>query len=488
MDLSELQPLLSALGGVRVACVGDLMIDRFVHGEVTRISAEAPVPIMARRGEDVMLGAAGNVARNIASLGGVAHLAAVVGDDAVAHEAARLIAADQGLAGHLVTQVGRPTALKIRFVAAGQQLLRVDHEEVADIDGVAEDSLVLAVAAAAADAGAILISDYGKGAVTDRVIAACLAAARSSGVKVIVDSKARHFLRYGAVDLIKPNAAELAAATGLPTRTDAEVEAALAEALSVSECKAILVTRSAQGMSLGVRGEAVRHFPGRPRQVFDVSGAGDTALATLGVALAAGASLDQAVELSLLASGLVVEKAGTAVVSPAELVEAELRLHRAPADAKVATPERMALEVERWRAQGLKVGFTNGCFDILHRGHVTYLAQARSWCDRLIVGLNSDRSVHALKGDGRPVNDLESRALVLAGLGSVDLVAPFDEDTPIELIRAARPDVLIKGADYTVEGVVGHDFVQSYGGEVKLATIIEGHSTTAAIAKLSGRA
>jgi D-beta-D-heptose 7-phosphate kinase/D-beta-D-heptose 1-phosphate adenosyltransferase len=237
-----------------------------------------------------------------------------------------------------------------------------------------------------------------------------------------------------------------------------------------------------------VRGEAVRHFPGRPRQVFDVSGAGDTALATLGVALAAGASLDQAVELSLLASGLVVEKAGTAVVSPAELVEAELRLHRAPADAKVATPERMALEVERWRAQGLKVGFTNGCFDILHRGHVTYLAQARSWCDRLIVGLNSDRSVHALKGDGRPVNDLESRALVLAGLGSVDLVAPFDEDTPIELIRAARPDVLIKGADYTVEGVVGHDFVQSYGGEVKLATIIEGHSTTAAIAKLSGRA
>jgi D-beta-D-heptose 7-phosphate kinase/D-beta-D-heptose 1-phosphate adenosyltransferase len=488
MDLSELQPLLSALGGVRVACVGDLMIDRFVHGEVTRISAEAPVPIMARKGEDVMLGAAGNVARNIAALGGIANLAAVVGDDAVAHEAVRLIAADEGLAGHLVTQVGRPTALKVRFVAAGQQLLRVDHEEVADIDGVAEDSLVLAVAAAAADAGAILISDYGKGAVTDRVIAACLAAARASGVRVIVDSKARHFLRYGAVDLIKPNAAELAAATGLPARTDAEVEAALAHALSVSECKAILVTRSAQGMSLGVRGEAVRHFPGRPRQVFDVSGAGDTALATLGVALAAGASLDKAVELSLLASGLVVEKAGTAVVTPAELIEAELRLHRAPADAKVATPERMALEVERWRAQGLKVGFTNGCFDILHRGHVTYLAQAKSWCDRLIVGLNSDRSVHALKGDGRPVNDLESRALVLAGLGSVDLVAPFDEDTPIELIRAARPDVLIKGADYTVEGVVGHDFVQSYGGEVKLATIIEGHSTTAAIAKLSGRA
>ena len=488
MDLSELQPLLSALGGVRVACVGDLMVDRFVHGDVARISAEAPVPVMARRSEDVMLGAVGNVARNIVALGGRAALAAVVGDDPIAHEAAGLIGETRGLVGHLVTQVGRPTALKIRFVAGGQQLLRVDHEDLAEITGDTEAAMLLAVADAAVGAGAILLSDYGKGAVTDKVIAACHAAAKAHKAPIVVDSKARSFLRYGAVDLVTPNAAELQAATGLPTRTDAEIEAALARALVMSEAKAILVTRSAQGLSLAVRDCAVRHFPGAPRQVFDVSGAGDTALAALGLGLAAGASLELAVELSLLASGVVVGKAGTAIVTPGELIEAELSEHRAPADAKIATPERMALEVDRWRAQGLRVGFTNGCFDILHRGHVTYLAQARSWCDRLIVGLNSDRSIRALKGDDRPVNDLESRALVLAGLGSVDLVAPFDEDTPIGLIKAARPDVLIKGADYSIEGVVGHDFVQSYGGQVKLAEIVEGYSTTAAIAKLAGRA
>ena len=238
-------------------------------------------------------------------------------------------------------------------------------------------------------------------------------------------------------------------------------------------------------MSLAVRNQPVRHFPGAPRQVFDVSGAGDTALAALGLALAAGAEIDQAVELALLASGVVVGKSGTAIVTPEELLEAEISLHRAPAEAKIATPERMLAEIARWRAQGFKIGFTNGCFDILHRGHVAYLTQAKSWCDKLVVGLNSDSSIRALKGEGRPVNDLESRALVLAGLGSVDLVVSFNEETPIGLIEAARPDVLIKGADYTVEGVVGNEFVQSYGGQVRLAGLVDGFSTTATIRKLA---
>jgi D-beta-D-heptose 7-phosphate kinase/D-beta-D-heptose 1-phosphate adenosyltransferase len=222
-----------------------------------------------------------------------------------------------------------------------------------------------------------------------------------------------------------------------------------------------------------------------PRQVFDVSGAGDTALAALGLALAAGAEIDHAVELALLASGVVVEKAGTAVVTPEELIEAEISAHRAPVEAKIVTPERMIAKIAGWRAQGFKIGFTNGCFDILHRGHVAYLSQARSWCDKLVVGLNSDGSIRALKGEGRPVNDLESRALVLAGLGSVDLVVSFSEETPIALIEAARPDVLIKGADYTVEGVVGNAFVQSYGGQVRLAGLVDGFSTTATIRKLA---
>ena len=241
-------------------------------------------------------------------------------------------------------------------------------------------------------------------------------------------------------------------------------------------------------MSLAERNRPVRHFHGVARQVFDVSGAGDTALAALGVALATGADLGTAVELAILASGVAVGKVGTAVVTPDELIEAEMSRHLAPAEAKVASLDGVLRAVSRWRAEGLKIGFTNGCFDILHRGHVTYLAQARAACDRLIVGLNTDASVRGLKGEGRPVNDLESRALVLAGLASVDLVTAFDAPTPLALIEAIRPDVLVKGADYTVEQVVGHEVVQAYGGRVYLAPIVEGHSTTSTIAKLARNA
>lgn len=488
MDLASLQHLLTTVAGVRVACVGDVMVDRFVYGEVTRTSPEAPIPVLARARDTTMLGGAGNVARNVAALGGIAALTGVIGDDRVANEAMTMIGGQDGMEGHLVPAAGRPTTVKTRYVAAGQQLLRVDSEDVSPLSKAVEDKLVNAVRHAAGGAGAILLSDYGKGAVTQSVIEACLAAAKAAGAVLIVDSKARNFARYGAVDIVKPNAAELAVATDLPTETDEQVEAALTRALDLSRAKAVLVTRAAKGMSLAVRGEGVRHFPGQPREVFDVSGAGDTALAALGLALGAKASPQEAVEFALLASGVVVGKAGTAVATPGDLIEAELAAHMAPAEAKLVTPNQLAAKAQAWRDAGLKVGFTNGCFDILHKGHVAYLAQARSWCDRLIVGVNSDRSVRELKGEGRPVNDLESRALVLAGLAHVDLVAPFDEDTPVELIKAARPDVLIKGADYTVETVVGHELVQSWGGEVRLAAIVEGYSTTAAIARMIEKA
>ncbi|HEY0646851.1 D-glycero-beta-D-manno-heptose 1-phosphate adenylyltransferase [Phenylobacterium sp.] len=484
MDLAALQKLLSAVAGARIACVGDLMVDRFVYGDVTRVSPEAPIPVLARKRELVMLGAAGNVARNAAALGGEAALIGVIGGDAEGHEALRLVAAEPGVEGFVLTDPSRPTTLKTRFVSGGQQLLRVDMETSGPVAGDCEQRLVRTIRDVAAGVGAILLSDYGKGVVTQAVVEAC----RDAGAMIIVDSKARSFARYGAVDLVKPNAAELAHATDMPTSTDDEVEAALLHALGLCQARAILVTRAAKGISLAVRGEAVRHFPGVPREVFDASGAGDTTLAALGLALAAKARIEDAVAFAMLASGVAVGKPGTAVVSPQELVEAALTAHMAPAEAKIVTPERMVEEVARWRAKGLKVGFTNGCFDILHRGHVTYLAQARSWCDRLIVGLNSDRSVRALKGEGRPVNELESRAMVLAGLGSVDLVVPFDEDTPMALIEAARPDVLIKGADYSEDQVVGAREVRSWGGEVKLAEIVQGFSTSAAIARMQEKA
>ncbi|MFT4935038.1 MAG: D-beta-D-heptose 7-phosphate kinase/D-beta-D-heptose 1-phosphate adenosyltransferase [Pseudoalteromonas distincta] len=480
MDLAALQHLLSTVPGVRVACVGDLMIDRFVYGEVTRVSPEAPIPVLARDRELVMLGAAGNVARNVAALGGHVCLVGLVGGDGEGHEALRLVAAEPGVEGFVVTDAARPTTLKTRFVSGGQQLLRVDNEVAAPAEGEVEERLVRTIRDVAADVGLILLSDYGKGVVTPAVIAAC----RAAGARIIVDSKARSFARYGEVDIIKPNAAELAHATDMPTSTDEEIAAALTHALSLCEARAILVTRSAKGISLAVRGEPVRHFPGTPKEVFDASGAGDTTLAALGLALAAKASIEDAAAFAMLASGVAVGKAGTAVVTPGELIEAALAAHQAPAEAKVCTPQRMAEEVARWKARGLRVGFTNGCFDILHKGHVAYLNQARSWCDRLIVGVNDDASVRRLKGESRPVNDLESRAVVLAGLGAVDLVVPFEADTPIELIELARPDVLIKGADYAEDQVVGAAQVRGWGGEVRLAQIVDGYSTTAALNRM----
>jgi len=266
MDLAQLQSLLTAVAGVRVACVGDVMVDRFVYGEVSRTSPEAPIPVLHRAREQAMLGAAGNVARNVAALGGSAALAGVIGDDAAAAEALAMVGQETGIENYLVPDKGRPTTVKTRYVAAGQQLLRVDAEDTGPLGDAAAGKLAKAIKHAAKGAGAILLSDYGKGAVSEAVIDACIGAALETGAKLIVDSKAHSFVGYGEVDVIKPNAAELARATGLPTGTDEEVEAALAMAQKLSPCKAVQVTRSGKGMSLAVRGENVRHFPGRARE------------------------------------------------------------------------------------------------------------------------------------------------------------------------------------------------------------------------------
>lgn len=474
-NLGELQSLLARIKGLEVACVGDLMLDRFVYGEVSRISPEAPIPVLRAGREVTMLGGVGNVARNVAALGGQARLGAVVGDDMAGAELGQILADESGIADMVERQAGAHTIVKTRYVAGGQQLLRLDQEV---------GPLCLEQSGALGQGAVVLLSDYAKGAVTGAIIRQALDSAGATGVPVIVDPKGTDFGRYGPVDLIKPNASELAAATGLPTDTDAEVEQALAALMASCEAKAVVVTRAARGMSMITRGGSVQHFPGRAREVFDVSGAGDTCLAALGMALGAGASLELAVQFALLASGVVVGKSGTAVVTPAELIDAEMSQHAANAQAKVMAIDDLVAVVEGWKARGLKVGFTNGCFDILHRGHVAYLAQARSWCDRLIVALNTDASVKKLKGEGRPINDLDSRAAVIGGLGSVDRVTAFADDTPLALIEALRPDVLIKGADYSREGVVGGDLVESWGGEVRLATFEDGFSTTRTIERM----
>lgn len=479
LDLTRLQTLLESARGLALACVGDLMLDRYVYGDVSRISPEAPIPVLRARRTVAMPGGVGNVARNVAALGGTARLGGVAGEDAAGAELTALVAAEARIEDFIARSRAAGTIVKTRYVSGGQQLMRLDEEELLGSAFERDDVF--------SGTSAILLSDYGKGVVSERLIRSAVWQAQNAGIPVIVDPKGRDFARYGAVDVIKPNASELAGATGLPVDSDAEIEAALEALLAATTAKAIVVTRAGKGMSLMRRGEPAQHFPGRAREVFDVSGAGDTGLAALGLALGAGASLEQAVQLAILASGVVVGKSGTAVVTPAELIEAEVSQHAGTALVKVTALDDLAAEVEGWHRQGLKVGFTNGCFDVLHRGHVAYLAQARSWCDRLVVALNSDASVRTLKGDGRPVNDLESRAVVIGGLASVDRVTAFDDPTPLRLIERLRPDVLIKGADYTRDTVVGADLVASWGGEVRLAAFTDGFSTTRTLERIAAR-
>ncbi|KCZ94401.1 D-glycero-beta-D-manno-heptose 1-phosphate adenylyltransferase [Hyphomonas johnsonii] len=487
MGTGALRDLVKAGAGKRVVCVGDVMLDRFVYGHVMRISPEAPVPIMKRTREAAMPGGAGNVARNLSSLGLSTSLIGVVGDDAEGRTLAELLGDLRDIDTDLIVMRDRPTTLKTRFVAAGQQLLRVDGEDSRQIDLSAEADIVVSLEHAARQADLIILSDYAKGAVTDAVIAAAIAAGRAHGIPVIADPKGRDFARYGEIDLLKPNASELGLAFGLSVETDRDAVEALSVALDTLPARAIVVTRAAKGMSFQTRGGPVMHRSGEAREVYDVSGAGDTSIAALGLGLAAGGSLAEAVELAIAASGIAVGKSGTATVSAAEL-QAALQMGLKQGGVSHIPLETLVDQTHVWRDAQLTVGFTNGCFDILHPGHLRVLEEAKARCGRLVVGLNSDASVRRLKGANRPVNDEESRARVLSGLSAVDAVVVFDEDTPEELIRALQPDLLVKGGDYTIETIVGADIVTARGGTVHIVPLVDGQSTTAAIARANAKA
>lgn len=473
------------LAGGRVACLGDVMLDRFTYGAVSRVSPEAPIPVLRIDREAEMLGGAGNVARNLAALGVETVLIAVIGDDASGRAVGALATAEPDIDARLIVEAGRPTSLKTRYVADGQQLLRADAETDAALAAETATQLLAALDAALKTAQVLVLSDYAKGVLGDDVLATAIDKAKVAGVPVIADPKRRDIAAYAGVTLLKPNVGELAAASGLPCDDDAGVAAAAAKLLKGSGIAAMLVSRSGAGVSLVTAGGAVTHLPADAREVFDVSGAGDTVVATAAAALAAGADLEQAARLANLAGGVVVGKVGTAVVHAEDLTAALTSAEASAQDAKIVTVAGAAERVARWRARGLRVGFTNGCFDILHPGHVSLLRQARAACDRLIVGLNSDASVARLKGPDRPVQTETARARVLASIASADLVVVFDEDTPLKLLEALKPDLLVKGADYTVDQVVGAKEVQSWGGRVLLADIVDGHSTTGTIARMN---
>ncbi|MPY73222.1 MAG: D-glycero-beta-D-manno-heptose-7-phosphate kinase [Alphaproteobacteria bacterium] len=485
-DASQISALLSRLPQARVVCVGDLMLDRYIEGRVNRLSPEAPIPVLEVQREQAMLGGVGNVLRNLVALGVTAELVAAIGVDRAGRELAALLAQEPHLTPRLVSIPGRQTSVKTRFLAGNQQLLRADRETTDAIADADSRSLLADAAAALKQVpdAPLVLSDYGKGVIDDALAAALIDLARAADRPVVVDPKGRDYGKYRGATLLTPNRLELALATGMPTEKDDEVVAACRQLIAAHGIAAVLATRSERGMTL-VEGDAVHHLPARAREVFDVSGAGDTVVAIVAASIAAGAPLALAAKLANLGAGVVVGKVGTAVAHPAEILSALHESEFMDADAKVVTRQTMAERAQTWRRRGWRVGFTNGCFDLLHPGHVSLLQQARSACDRLVVGLNSDASVKRLKGAERPIQSETSRAAVLASLASVDLVVIFGEDDPLKLIDALRPDVLVKGADYSLSQVVGADEVQSWGGKVVLADILSGHSTSDTIRRMA---
>ncbi len=457
----------------RVLIVGDLMLDRYWHGQTQRISPEAPVPVVHIKDHEGRPGGAGNVALNVVALGGHARLLALVGQDQAA-EALQAQLEEAGVVCELEAVAGSDTVTKLRVMSRNQQLIRLDFEDgFADYDHA---HLLSRFDACLADADVVVFSDYGKGCLDE--ITAMISRARAAGKQILVDPKGNDFSRYRGATLITPNESEFAAVVGTWDSDALMVEKAhgLREAC---ELEALLITRSERGMAL-IRADDEMHIATVAREVFDVTGAGDTVIATLAAALGAGESIEDATRLANLAGGIVVGKMGTATLSAEELNRAILG--EAVEETGVVGLHALKRQLQLARARGEKVVMTNGCFDILHAGHVQYLEQARSLGDKLIVAVNSDDSIARLKGPDRPINPLEQRMTVLSGLASVDWVIPFGkdsvDDTPRELICELLPDCLVKGGDYEPEAVAGGDCVIANGGEVVILDFVDGCSTT----------
>jgi D-beta-D-heptose 7-phosphate kinase/D-beta-D-heptose 1-phosphate adenosyltransferase len=473
---------LAELSNQTVLCIGDLMLDDFVYGDVSRISPEAPVPVIAVKREEMVIGGAGNVARNIASLGARCIFLGVIGDDLAGKALkAAFVEHRHMIKPHLIVDPARPTTRKLRFVSEhhSTHLLRADWELAKPIDMKIEAALIKRAIAILPRVDAVVLSDYAKGMLTPRVLRAVIDKARKLKKPVIVDPKGMDFSIYRGATIITPNRKELADATRLPATTQAELAMAAAELARAVNSKAVLVTLSEEGMLLHIRAATSVHVPAYSVKVRDVSGAGDTVVAVLALMLAMDMDFEAAMRAANAAASVVIGKRGTATVSAAEL-----RARILPA-AALAPEEKIIFDwreldepLAHWRAQDLRIGFTNGVFDLLHPGHIKVLAAARAECDRLVVGLNADASVRRLKGEGRPVQPEHARAEVLAALEAVDLVVVFEQDTPLELIRRVRPNVLVKGSDYRGKQVVGRDVVAANGGEVILVDLVPGFSTT----------
>ncbi|MBI1260820.1 MAG: D-glycero-beta-D-manno-heptose-7-phosphate kinase [Rhizobiales bacterium] len=483
---SDMQPLVADLGRLskaRVLCLGDVMLDRFIYGHVERISPEAPIPVLRVDDERAMLGGVGNVARNLAALGAHVSFASLVGDDEAGHSVAAMLGGIPGLDAGLVVEAARATTVKTRYVSMGQQILRADQETTKALSDDSRRALMAHVDSMLFDVDVMVVSDYGKGVLAPALVRSAIEAGLKHKVPVIVDPKGRDYALYRGAAVVTPNRKELGEASGLPVGSDDEVVAAAQKLMADCGIAAVVVTRSQDGMSVIEKG-SVTHLKAEAREVFDVSGAGDTVVSALASALATGFDLGDAARIANSAAGIVVGKVGTAVVHLDEL-EAKLHEHDlSHIERKIVTRSVAQDIVANWQAKGLKVGFTNGCFDLLHPGHIALISAARARCDRLVMGLNSDASVKRLKGETRPVQSEQARATVLAALAHVDLVVLFEEDTPEALIKALAPDLLVKGGDYTLDQIVGADFVMAHGGRVEIIDLVPGFSTTSTVARM----
>src|SRR5580698_9874705 len=490
--LPELHSILNLLEGgfsqLKVLVVGDIMLDRYIHGEVDRISPEAPVPVLRHARRYERAGGAANVAMNLAGLGCTTFLAGFWGGDSEQTELAAILK-HNGVDTVGVVTSSLPTISKTRIVGRTQQLLRLDIEsrdtppaaEAADLQQRATDLV--------AKVHAVILSDYAKGALSAALCEAVIRAARTANIPILADPKTPDFSKYNGATTISPNLGELAAATGIPSHHTAELLAAGQALAAEHDLKFLTVTMSEKGISVlrpaTANNTGIYHSPARAREVFDVSGAGDTVIATLTACLAGGLQIETAVELANLAAGIVVSKVGTVPIAAHELVAVLTPSSGLTAGEKILDLDRLKLRVTEWRSSGETIVFTNGCFDLLHVGHITLLEDCRRFGSKLVLGLNADASVCRLKGPTRPIVSERERARVMAALAAVDAVVLFEEDTPLELIRALKPDVLVKGGDYTIETVVGHEDVMAAGGRVEIVPTVEGFSTTNLVKKLS---
>jgi len=475
---------ITSLSNAKVLCIGDIILDKFIYGDVDRISPEAPIPIFNIQSEKLMLGGAGNVANNLSGLGASTQFISVVGNDDAGQKVSKLINKVLNTTTDLITDMERRTSIKTRFIASGQQMMRADDETISAIEGATKRRVCVQAKLALKNCTVMVLADYGKGVLIPEIIKELIELANKADVPVIVDPQGRDYSQYNGVYLITPNCKELSDATNMPTKSDSDIMNAARKLISTNTIKYVLTTRSGDGMSL-IDANNFKTFTAEAREVYDVSGAGDTVVAAIAASLAVGSNLEEAVQLANTAAGIVVGKLGTAVAYSSEIIEALQHKNFLNGETKILSFSSAQTLTEAWRSKGYKIGFTNGCFDLLHPGHISTIRKAKTACDKLIVGLNSDLSVKRLKGESRPAQSEIARAQVLASLENIDAVIIFSEDTPANIIKALKPEVFVKGADYTIDDIAEATIVKAYGGDIILVDLEEDYSTTATLLKLN---